>query len=386
MSNRKLNSRPITDFFTPVKKTQDETVTIREHAATNVTTTSTSSPSPSSLVTNPLSTRTGGPSSRLVTTQKKRKDPPVVSTTTLDASASSTFFPRKKVETSAIYNQEAEVEVVLEEEELEEPDSSQEEEAEEGDEGTIGTDFQPIEIGGELTACAIIQPFCVESANIVKEENFFETPFGKFAEHLKKRSITCNSGVYCILSEDGTMISKIGSTKNFQRRYQSYREQWDIEKKQFFIMVDFSNTNERVDQRMNESYNAMIQALMEADNLDPFQKYLVHTLMERGGDRLGPKETSWLQMIEIGLQHQFGLSAVSDSVMYDPRVAQGLYNTASTQATRLMRHLSVLSSKVENGETIQVKALSSWMSGVKYLSSNVVTSKCILGEQFQDQF
>ncbi|KAG7367009.1 hypothetical protein IV203_029679 [Nitzschia inconspicua] len=120
MSNRKLNSRPITDFFTPVKKTQDETVATQHHAATNITTTSTSSPSPSSLVTNPLSTRTGGPSSRVVTTQKKRKDPPVVPNTTLDASVSSTFLPRKQVEISAMYNQEAEVEVVLEEEELEE--------------------------------------------------------------------------------------------------------------------------------------------------------------------------------------------------------------------------------------------------------------------------
>ncbi|KAG7352975.1 hypothetical protein IV203_009023 [Nitzschia inconspicua] len=181
-------------------------------------------------------------------------------------------------------------------------------------------------------------------------------------------------------------ISKIGSTKNFQKRYQFYREQWDIEEWQFFIMVDFSNTNERVDQRMNELYTAMIQALIEADKLDPFQKYLFHTLMERGGDRLGPKETSWLQMIEIGLQHEFGLPAVSDFVMYDPRVAQGLYNTANTQAIHLMQHLSVLSSKVQNGETVPLQALSSWMSGIKYLSSNVVTYKCILGEQFQDQY
>ncbi|KAG7352976.1 hypothetical protein IV203_009024 [Nitzschia inconspicua] len=305
MSNRKLNSRPITDFFTPVKKTHDETVATRQHAATNITTTSTSSPSPSSLVTNPLSTRTGGPSSRLVTTHKKRKDPPVVSTTTLDASALSTFLPRKKVETSAMFNQEAEVEVVLEEEELEEDaiwqsleattaatangmsttnkfdscvvvgnatvlspngnkkksrasssnrcsplepfapyisyqddlsvndddeldqkprakgpflslsehdrvimddkvpqasiefDQHQEEEAEEEEETDRtmmmtsptqndhnASDFQPIEIGGESSACAIIQPFCVESATIVKEENFFEKPFGKFASHL----------------------------------------------------------------------------------------------------------------------------------------------------------------------------------------------------------
>ncbi|KAG7338378.1 hypothetical protein IV203_009243 [Nitzschia inconspicua] len=92
---------------------------------------------------------------------------------------------------------------------------------------------------------------------------------------------------------------------------------------------------------------------MEAEKLDPFQKYLFHTLMERGGDRLGPKETSWLQMIEIGLQHQFGLPGVSDFVMFDPRVARGLYNTASMQATCLMRHLSVLRSKVQNGELSQ---------------------------------
>ncbi|KAG7347037.1 hypothetical protein IV203_006106 [Nitzschia inconspicua] len=62
MSSRKLNSRPITDFFTPIKKT---VANRQEHAATNVTTASTSSPSPSSLVTNPLYSRTE-PSSRVV--------------------------------------------------------------------------------------------------------------------------------------------------------------------------------------------------------------------------------------------------------------------------------------------------------------------------------
>ncbi|KAG7346739.1 hypothetical protein IV203_005808 [Nitzschia inconspicua] len=383
--------RDLRSFFTPAaKKTQDETVLTthcqqddREGATTDVTTTTTtsassSSSSSSSLVTTPRSTA-ATTSVRLVTTQKKRKDPPLSSSSdTTTPSMSSSFSPSMTVKKASSTSSEQ--------------DSSQEEDDEEAedkcdtDEETDGTDFRPIECVGEVNARRIIKPFCVQSAKILKEENFFESPFGKFASHLKKRTTTCNSGVYCILSADGTKITKIGSTRNFQRRYRFYQEQFNIEEKQFFIMVDFSSTNEKVDQRMNETYHEMMDVLATAQHLDPFQNYLAKAMMERGGDLLGMKETVWIQMIEIGLQYEFGLDVISEFVMYNAEVVHELYNAASTQANRLMRHLSVLRSKSHNGGTIPLQELSSWMSGVEYLSSNVVTSRCILGDAFKDQF
>ncbi|KAG7352974.1 hypothetical protein IV203_009022 [Nitzschia inconspicua] len=84
--------------------------------------------------------------------------------------------------------------------------------------------------------------------------------------------------------------------------------------------------------------------------------------------------------------HGFGLVVVSEFILFSPGEAQKLYNVASTEAERMMQYLTVLQSKIGNGQNITMQALSSWMSGVKYLSSNVVISKFVLGEQFQDQY
>ncbi|KAG7341857.1 hypothetical protein IV203_006949 [Nitzschia inconspicua] len=337
--------RDIRSFFTPAaKKTQDEMLLTtqcqqddREGTTTDVTTTTTSTSS-SSLVTTPLSTAATF-SVRLVTTQKKRKDPPLSSSSdTTTPSMSSSFSPSMTMKKASSTSSEQ--------------DSSQEEDDEEAedeydtDEETDGTDFRPIECVGEVNARRIIKPFCVQSAKILKEENFFESPFGKFASHLKKRTMTCNSGVYCILSADGTKITKIGSTRNFQRRYRFYQEQFNIEEKQFFIMVDFSSTNEKVDQRMNETYHEMMDVL------------------------------ATVQHLEIGLQYEFGLDVISEFVMYNAEVVHELYNAASTQATRLMRHLSVLRSKSHNGGTIPLQELSSWMSGVGSMTSKRTPLYC----------
>ncbi|KAG7363940.1 hypothetical protein IV203_037142 [Nitzschia inconspicua] len=274
----------------------------------------------------------------------------------------------------------------LENQEEDDDDDEEENVSDEHTETTVGSDFCPIEIVGESTARKIIKPYCEESATIIKEENFFESTFGKFAEHIKRRTMTRNSGVYCILSTSGKSILKIGSTKSFRQRYQYYHERYDIEDWRFFIMVDFSNTNETVDRRMNQVYVKMMEKLNQSNKLHPFQRFLVNTLMERGGDRLGAKETIWIQMIEIGLQYELGLAVFSEFAMFSRRVAQELYLTTSKQAQHVMRYLSVLHTKARNGETIPLQALCSWMSGVAYLSSKIETTQCILGEHFRDQF
>ncbi|KAG7355117.1 hypothetical protein IV203_004473 [Nitzschia inconspicua] len=249
------------------------------------------------------------------------------------------------------------------------------------------SDFRPMSLLGEENARHIVKPFCIASANIIREENFLELPFGRYADQIKRRTITTNGGVYCTLSADGTETSKIGSTKNFRRLLQHYQDGYGIDESRFFIIVDFTNTDESVDERMNETYKAMISHLSYSEELDPFQRFLVDALVQRGGDQFGMKETAFLQMIEIGLKYQFCLAVVAELILFSPYHVAKLYLDNSTEAERLMQHLTVIQSKIGNGQIIiPLQAICSWMSGVKNLSSKIVKTNCILGEQFQDQY
>ncbi|KAG7344000.1 hypothetical protein IV203_022008 [Nitzschia inconspicua] len=419
MTSRKLQTTQITHVFQRKECIGGTTTTTNAAVETAVVTTPrqddreedapatgvssiTASSFSSSLVATPRTST--GPSARLVTTGKKRQYVPLSSTQSSqdndgqheeEEDQEDNCKPRAKPsfpqdqDDRAIVNDIIPQEIIDLENQEEDGDYEEEDESDEHNVTAYGhqlSDFRPIEIVGESTARQIIKPYCVESATLIKEENFFESPFGKFAEQLRRRKITINRGVYCILSATGKSILKIGSTKNFRKRYNYFLKKYDMKEWRFFIMVDFNNTNETINERMNEIYAGMMTALAEASVLDPFQTFLVNTLMERGGDRLDTKETVWIQMIEIGLQYEFGVAVISEFAMFSRRVAQELYHTASTKAQQVMRHLSVLLSKARNGETIPLQELSSWMSGVKYLSSNVETSRCILGEQFREKF
>lgn len=150
-------------------------------------------------------------------------------------------------------------------------------------------------------------PYCAKAAQAVREGNCFEDPSSVLFNDLVNRNITRNIGIYAKLDDENMELDKFGSASCFVDRLNRYKQNERLTDDRFCIVVDLDNVDADVDCKLQKIYDELMIALVDPGNgLHPFQRALFYGIRQRGGERLGPKKEMFLQMIEIGLQQEYG--------------------------------------------------------------------------------
>ena len=145
--------------------------------------------------------------------------------------------------------------------------------------------------------------------------------------------VTSNTAVYAMFVKNANanptkyVLEKNGSICNLVQRITFYnekkkKEQYIEQDIKFVCIFDLDNVSNEFYSKMEELYKEVMNVMMMHEHLEPIQRLIFTALHKYEGEKLGPKRTTMLQMIEYGCQTEFKKEAPAEFLMCDKRAAK----------------------------------------------------------------
>ena len=232
----------------------------------------------------------------------------------------------------------------------------------------------------DSTALNLVKDYCIDSAQEAMKHNVCEDPTSSaFLEHLFPFDITDDPGLHAIFDEHGNLI-KIGSTTSLLLRKQDY----DLNKYRFYTILSLDAMTREFNLIMETNYSAMMKTLSEHQDLHPFQHSIYKSLVENGGDKLGPKKNIFLQILELGFQYYCKGTTSVEFIMFEKFKLQAMYDFVNDETAKAINCLlSFLPIEAHDPSVRYSHSKASWNTGSKpeISSSQIMATQCVLGNR-----
>jgi hypothetical protein len=249
-----------------------------------------------------------------------------------------------------------------------------------------------ISLSGERIARDIVKPHCRTMVVSLKENRYYLNPTSPYALQVKSKKVTQNQTVYAAYDPITLILDKAGQTANFAGRTGYYQEQAESAgtiPPIFRIVVDVDNIREDANVVLEAEYKQVMASLGSDERLAPFQRfYFGELLTKREGDRLGPKASIMMALIEMGTQLDAKVGCPAEFLMYDSKVEALIYKWTQICSKPLLERLHVLRAAIARGG----KDKKAWRHGVRswkpghdaVYATTVTTTQCVLGTDDDD--
>ena len=128
-------------------------------------------------------------------------------------------------------------------------------------------------------------------------------------------------------------------------------------------------------------YNDMMQELKSDERLEPLQRQFFTMIDEHGGGRLGMKKALWRMLIEHAFKEYYKAPQEMEFLMYDKHVENKWYQHAEKNANEIIAAIpsTLIAAMIQEPNDGDVIAITSWKPGHDLISTQIESTKCIVG-------
>jgi hypothetical protein len=198
------------------------------------------------------------------------------------------------------------------------------------------------------------------------DDGFIRLHNSKFAteiQHKPKELSQQRAGAYLVVNKITKKIKKAGSTKNAKQRDVFRREKAALSLDEYMVEIfNLDLLTAKADHYAQEAYYEMMKRLCEHTACPKPLKHVLKTYLSRGGNDLGFKKNTILQMVELGAQCHFGVRRDFEFLMFDEKKYQGRKVRINAVFSQIQQKLVEIFGAEARGR-VTVKLGSSWKPG-----------------------
>lgn len=203
-----------------------------------------------------------------------------------------------------------------------------------------------------------------------------------------------NGCVVCVvLSKDSLRVEQVFEEKDIEKVEQTTNfvsvrfpncEKEGHSLDQFRRLVGLSVWPKRASDDMQKACHELMKALCSHEDLHPFQRAFFTVLHCEEGELLGGKKEFWKQMIKGGFALDCRAGCAMECLMFDKEFITGLCKFGEDCSKDTSENeLQIMADANAHTGSLCKCGVMSWKPGCDGLSSKLVATKCILGDETQ---